>query len=50
VDALVDAMNSVLSDAALRRSLTEAGFVRAATFTWEAAAHKTAEVYRSVLK
>lgn len=43
------AISSLLSDAALRRDLSERGRTRASRFTWRAAAEQTLAVYRRVL-
>ena len=45
VDALAAAIDLLLGDDARRRSLAEAGRVRVAGFTWEAAARATRAVY-----
>ncbi|OQA42147.1 MAG: Alpha-D-kanosaminyltransferase [Chloroflexi bacterium ADurb.Bin325] len=47
--ALADAMHRVLAAPALRAQMREAGPRQAARFSWRAAAHATAEVYRTVL-
>ncbi len=49
VDALADALYRVLTDDALRQELCARGLARAATFTWEATARRTAAVYRHAL-
>ena len=45
VGAMADAMTRVASDDELRRSLTNAGKARAASFSWEKAARSTLQVY-----
>ena len=49
VDAIAGALERVLTDAELRRSLGEAGRRRAAGFTWDDAARRTAEAYDEVV-
>jgi glycosyltransferase involved in cell wall biosynthesis len=49
VGAWVSALDRLLDDASLRDRLRAEGIARARTFTWDAAAAKTIEVYRSVL-
>jgi glycosyltransferase involved in cell wall biosynthesis len=44
--ALETQMEQILTDAALRAQLRDAGIARAATFRWDAAAEKTLEVLR----
>ena len=46
LDALADAMESVLRDASKAESLRDAGPQRAVQFTWEAAAQRCAAAYR----
>jgi glycosyltransferase involved in cell wall biosynthesis len=46
---LRSAMERVLGDAALRRTLRERGFARAAQFSWDKAAEQTLAVYEKVL-
>lgn len=48
IDALADAMHSVLTDTALRERLIQKGLARARKFTWETAAQKTLMLYRSL--
>lgn len=48
VGAWVAALRSVLDDAQLRADLHGRGLARARLFTWDAAARKTFEVYRSL--
>jgi glycosyltransferase involved in cell wall biosynthesis len=48
VDALRDALASVIGDAVLAATLREAGPHRAAQFTWRRTAEATAAVYRTV--
>lgn len=48
VEELADAMQRVLGDASLRKTMRENGLKRAASFTWEKTAQKTLEVYRSL--
>lgn len=45
-EAMAAALLSLHQDTALRESLIERGFRRAAEFTWERTARRTAEVYR----
>jgi glycosyltransferase involved in cell wall biosynthesis len=45
---LADAIETVLTDAALRTDLVTRGRARAARFTWEAVAQQTLDVYESV--
>lgn len=47
--ALTSALRRLLEDAALRDDLRTRGLQQAARFTWEEAARKTLEVYRSVV-
>jgi glycosyltransferase involved in cell wall biosynthesis len=47
--ALADALGRVLSDEALRGTLRERGFARAAFFTWDKAADATLRAYASLL-
>ncbi len=46
-DAIADGLRRLLEDEALRLRLRDAGLARAASFTWEATALKTAEVLRA---
>jgi glycosyltransferase involved in cell wall biosynthesis len=48
-EALAVALQRVLTDESLRRSLREKGLARARTFSWERAADHTLSVYREVL-
>ncbi|QYJ16885.1 D-inositol-3-phosphate glycosyltransferase [Rubrobacter xylanophilus DSM 9941] len=48
--ALAGALERVLSDGGLRRSLSRRGFARAALFTWERAARETRLLYEEVLQ
>ena len=48
VAEIADAMESVLTDAALRERLVAAGRVRARAFSWETAARETLAVYEAV--
>lgn len=48
--AIAAAIDRALTDAGLRATLREIGPVRAARFTWQAAAAETVDVYRSVLR
>jgi glycosyltransferase involved in cell wall biosynthesis len=48
--ALADALATVLADPDRARALGEAGFRRAATFTWSRAAGQLAETYRQVTR
>lgn len=48
VDSIADAMEKVLQDAALRKSLGEKGLIRSREFSYRAAAEKTLAVYESV--
>jgi len=45
----LQAASRVAADASLRRTLVEGGLARARTFSWEACARATADVYRRVL-
>jgi len=45
VDSIVDAVDRILRDSALRQRLVAAGMVRAGDFTWEKSAELTLEVY-----
>src|SRR5262249_44282649 len=45
---VADAIETVLTDAALRTDLITRGRARAARFTWEAVARQTLDVYESV--
>jgi glycosyltransferase involved in cell wall biosynthesis len=47
VNGLVDAMRKVLGSRDLQTRMAAAGLARARTFTWEAAARKTLDVYRA---
>lgn len=47
-DAWIDALARVASDASLRSQLTEQGRRRAAEFTWQRTAERTAALYREV--
>lgn len=47
--AIAQALERVLTDASLRDELVRRGVIRARTFTWEACAERTLDVYRSVL-
>ena len=49
MDGLAEAISSVLSDSDLAARLGEAGRLRAATMTWDAAAEATVRLYREVL-
>jgi len=49
VEALTDALHRTLTDAALREELRAKGLARAARFTWEETARRTATVYRQVV-
>jgi len=46
--AFAEALARVCADASLRERLIAAGRARAATFTWDAVAHRTAEVYDGI--
>ena len=46
VDAMVDAVEKILGDANLRKSLVEAGLSRAREFSWRRTAELTVEIYR----
>ena len=46
--ALADAISELLADPALRRTLSERGLARAASFTWDRAARETLAAYRVV--
>jgi glycosyltransferase involved in cell wall biosynthesis len=48
VGALADALHRALEDAELRQELRAKGIARAARFTWEEAARRTAVVYRQM--
>ncbi|MHB0875129.1 MAG: glycosyltransferase family 4 protein, partial [Anaerolineae bacterium] len=50
VDALADAMSSLLSDIEHRRHLAERGLARARSYTWKEAARATAAIYSSCLE
>ena len=47
--AIAAEIRAVLGDAALRSRMIEEGLTRAASFSWQRAAHETLEVYRSAL-
>src|SRR5262249_44426470 len=49
-EAFAAALHQVLDDPGVRTALRERGLQRAATFTWEESARRTAEVYRDVLR
>ncbi len=49
VEAWADAIEWLLHDEAARTSLSQRAIVRAGTFSWEAAARQTVEVYRKAL-
>jgi glycosyltransferase involved in cell wall biosynthesis len=48
--ALGTLMTKLLTDSDLASRLRQLGLQRAATFTWDATARATADVYREVLK
>ena len=48
VDAMVDAVEKILGDDGLRRSLVEAGLLRTREFSWRRTAELTVEIYRRV--
>jgi glycosyltransferase involved in cell wall biosynthesis len=48
-ESLARSMAELMQDENLRQKLAQSGPVRAAQFTWEAAARKTLEVYRQIL-
>lgn len=50
VAAWVEALGRVLDDARLRQDLRDRGRERASRFTWDAAARRTLDVYRSVME
>jgi len=50
VDALAEAMHSVLADPARRDALRTAGIERAAQFTWQRTAEATRAVYREAIE
>ena len=50
VSALAEAMESVLTDVDLRRSLVDKGLKRAKRFTWERAGAETIALYRKILQ
>jgi glycosyltransferase involved in cell wall biosynthesis len=50
VEALAGAIRQALTDEPLRERLREAGFARAARFSWERTAAETWDVYRKVLE
>jgi glycosyltransferase involved in cell wall biosynthesis len=49
VDGLAEALRRALTDTAWREEARAQGIARAATFTWESTARRTARVYRQVL-
>jgi glycosyltransferase involved in cell wall biosynthesis len=49
VDALAEAIQRLLSDEQLRRSLRAAGLRRVASYSWDAVASRTLAVYRELL-
>lgn len=49
IQAMADAINEVLTDKGLRKSLVEAGNVRVISYSWRRMAEQTLEVYRKVL-
>jgi glycosyltransferase involved in cell wall biosynthesis len=49
VAAWVEAFGRLLDDAQLREDLRARGLERASRFTWDAAARRTLDVYRSVM-
>lgn len=49
VNAFADSMRDLALNPALRAALRERGLARARLFTWERAAHATAELYRACL-
>lgn len=49
VQAMADAINEVLTDKDLQKSLVEAGHVRVASYSWQRMAEQTLEVYRKAL-
>jgi glycosyltransferase involved in cell wall biosynthesis len=48
VDSIADGLIEVLTDEIARKAYTEAGFARAAEFSWDAVARRTLAVYRDV--
>ena len=50
IDDITRSLMTVSSDASIRNELSAAGPRRAASFTWEATAKQTLEVYRSVVE
>ncbi len=50
VRQMADAIQRVLTDAALRERLRQKGFVRAGRFTWQAAAMRLYSIYENLLK
>jgi glycosyltransferase involved in cell wall biosynthesis len=50
VEALADAVDSLLADDARRAALAAAGRARVARFTWEATARATRDVYREAME
>ena len=48
-EALSSVLLTLLNDVVLRRDLSQRGLNRAASFTWEATATATADVYRKAL-
>lgn len=49
VQAMADAINEVLTDKNLRKSLIEAGHIQSAKYSWRRMAEETLEVYREAL-
>jgi glycosyltransferase involved in cell wall biosynthesis len=49
VEAIVDAVDRILGDAALRQQLSAAGTARAGDFSWTKSAGSTLEAYRRAL-
>jgi glycosyltransferase involved in cell wall biosynthesis len=49
VAAWVEALRRLLDDAQLREDLRARGLERASRFTWDVAARRTLDVYRSVM-
>jgi glycosyltransferase involved in cell wall biosynthesis len=45
LEAMVDAMEQLLTDSALRQTLIQRGYIRAQQFTWEASAQHLRRVY-----
>ncbi len=48
-EALATALAQLISDAELRRSMSERGLARASLFHWETTARETVEIYKKVL-